>query len=461
MFETGKYGRYLSRIFMLADFVVLNLMFLSVCLLNPEIAVLHRRLTWLLMNVAFIPAVQWLRPIGVERAMQMERVMRAALLASLTHLIVFLALLYVMGDDEMPWHVLMEFYMMDCASFLLWRVVSQWLLKRYRSRGGNIRKVVIVGCRTTAERLYEEMMHDSGYGYDVGGFYDVYCPPDFKYKEKYRGNVDDLERSLAGGSVDEVFYTLSGEDGHMVRRLLGLCDRNMMRFNFVPQMSSYLARNLQPENIGAVPVLGVRSNPLDNPLNTFIKRTFDIVFSGAFLLVSPLIFIPVAIAVKLSSPGPVFFRQLRTGYKGTEFYCWKFRTMKVNKESDTMQATRHDPRTTRVGEFLRRTSIDELPQFINVFLGDMSVVGPRPHMLKHTEDYSRLLEKYMVRHFIKPGITGWAQVRGYRGQTDELWQMQRRIEHDIWYMEHWSFLFDCKIIISTFVGMFQKDDNAF
>lgn len=114
-----------------------------------------------------------------------------------------------------------------------------------------------------------------------------------------------------------------------------------------------------------------------------------------------------------------------------------------------------------MGEFLRRTSIDELPQFINVFLGDMSVVGPRPHMLKHTEDYSRLLEKYMVRHLIKPGITGWAQVRGYRGQTDELWQMQRRIEHDIWYMEHWSFLFDCKIIIRTFVGMFQKDNNAF
>lgn len=446
---------------MAADFVVLNLVFLSVCLVNPDIAGLHRRLTWLLMNVAFIPAWQWLKPICMERAMQMDRVMRAALMTSVTHLIVFLALLYVMGDDELPWHVLMEFYIMQCVCFLLWRVVSQWILKRYRSHGGNTRQIIIIGCRTTAERLYEEMMHDTGYGYDVLGFYDIYCPPDFKYKEMYRGNIDDFERCLDRVKVDEVFYTLSGEDGAMVRRLLGLCDRKMMRFNFVPQMSSYLARNLRPENIGAVPVLGVRNNPLDNPVNTFIKRSFDILFSGAFLIVSPLIFIPVAIAVKLSSPGHVFFRQLRTGYKGSDFYCWKFRTMRVNKESDTLQATRHDPRTTRVGEFLRRTSIDELPQFINVFLGDMSVVGPRPHMLKHTEDYSRLLEKYMVRHLIKPGITGWAQVRGYRGQTDELWQMQRRIEHDIWYMEHWSFLFDCKIIIRTFVGMFQKDNNAF
>lgn len=461
MFETGKYGRYLSRIFMMADFVVLNLVFLAVCLLNPDIAELHRRLTWLLMEVACIPAVMWLRPIGVERAMQMDRVMRMALTASVTHLIVFLALLYVMGDDELPWQVLVEFYVMQCVGLLLWRMASQWLLKRYRNRGGNMRKVVIVGCRITGERLYEEMMHDSGFGYVVEGFYDIYCPPDFRYRDKYRGTVDDFERLLKSESIDEVFYTLSGEDGQLVRRLLGLCDRSMMRFNFVPQMSSYLTRNLKPENIGAVPVLGVRSNPLDNPVNTCVKRCFDILFSGVFLLFSPLVFIPVAIAVKLSSPGPVFFRQLRTGYKGSEFYCWKFRTMRVNKESDTRQATRNDPRTTRVGEFLRKTSIDELPQFINVFLGDMSVVGPRPHMLKHTEDYSRLLDEYMVRHFVKPGITGWAQVRGYRGQTDELWQMQRRIEHDIWYMEHWSFLFDLKIIISTFVGMFQKDNNAF
>ncbi len=461
MFKHGKYGRYLSRIFMLADFVVLNLVFLAVCLLNPDVSELHRRVTWLVMEVAFIPASYWLRPITSVRAMRMEGVMRAALMASVTHLIVFLALLYVMDVESLPWQVLIELYVMQCFSFLLWRAASQWILKRYRSRGGNIRKVVIVGCRTTADRLYEEMRHDAGYGYEVCGFYDVYCPPDFRHKHLYRGNIDDLARYIESERIDELFYTLSGEEGAVVRRLVGLCDRNMIRFNFVPQMSSHLARNLRPETIGAVPVLGIHSNPLDNPVNTFVKRTFDIVFSSAFLIISPLIFIPVAIAVKLSSPGPVFFRQLRTGYKGESFYCWKFRTMRVNDDADKRQATRNDPRTTKVGEFLRRTSIDELPQFINVFLGNMSVVGPRPHMLKHTEDYSRLLEQYMVRHLIKPGITGWAQVRGYRGQTDELWQMERRIEHDIWYMEHWSFLLDCKIIISTFMGMFLKNDNAF
>lgn len=446
---------------MLADFVVLNMVFFTVCFLNAEVAELHHRTTWLLMVVAFIPAAMWLRPVCDERAMQMDRLIRYALLAIATHLLVFLALLYVMGDDEMPWQVLAEFYVIFGACFLLWRISAQWLLKRYRSRGGNLRKVVIIGCRTTAERLYDEMTHDVGYGYDVRGFYDIYCPPGFRYKDKYRGSLNSLTEYLNDESIDEVFYTLSGEDGAMVQSLLGLCDRKMMRFNFVPQMSPYLARNLRPENIGSVPVLGVRSSPLDNPVNTFIKRLFDLLFSGLFLLVSPVVFIPVAIAVKISSPGPVFFRQLRTGYRGRDFYCWKFRTMRVNKQADSVQASRHDPRTTKVGEFLRRTSIDELPQFFNVFKGEMSVVGPRPHMLKHTEDYSKLLEKYMVRHFIKPGITGWAQVRGYRGQTEELWQMQRRVEHDIWYMEHWSFLLDCKIIIRTFLGMFNNDENAY
>lgn len=184
-------------------------------------------------------------------------------------------------------------------------------------------------------------------------------------------------------------------------------------------------------------------------------------FSATVLLFSPLVFIPVAIAIKLSSPGPIFFKQKRTGYRGREFYCYKFRTMRVNKSADTQQATKNDPRKTRVGDFLRRTSIDELPQFINVFIGNMSVVGPRPHMLKHTEQYSHLIKKYMVRHYIKPGITGWAQINGFRGQTEELWQMEQRVEHDVWYIEHWNPLLDLKIIFRTVTNAIHGEKNAF
>ncbi|MDE5684305.1 MAG: sugar transferase, partial [Muribaculaceae bacterium] len=157
----------------------------------------------------------------------------------------------------------------------------------------------------------------------------------------------------------------------------------------------------------------------------------------------------------------VYFRQERTGYLGRSFECLKFRTMKVNSTSDVCQATKNDPRKTRFGEFLRRTSIDELPQFINVWRGEMSIVGPRPHMLMHTEQYTELIDRYMLRHAVKPGITGWAQVNGYRGPTDELWKMERRVEYDVWYIENWSLLLDMKIIVRTVINAFRSDENAF
>ena len=175
----------------------------------------------------------------------------------------------------------------------------------------------------------------------------------------------------------------------------------------------------------------------------------------------PLIYIPIAAVIKLTSPGPVYFIQKRTGYKGKEFGCIKFRTMHVNVDADKVQATENDPRKTPFGDFLRRTNLDELPQFINVFKGEMSIVGPRPHMLKHTEEYSKIISQYMVRHFVKPGITGWAQVNGYRGITDEVWKMERRVEHDVWYIEHWTSLLDLKIIARTTLNLFRHDKNAF
>jgi putative colanic acid biosynthesis UDP-glucose lipid carrier transferase len=210
-----------------------------------------------------------------------------------------------------------------------------------------------------------------------------------------------------------------------------------------------------------MPVLSTLRNPLKSMPNRILKRAFDIIMSSICLCFYPLIYIPVAITIKLTSPGPVYFKQERTGYRGKSFQCLKFRSMHVNKDSDKAQATEHDPRKTKFGDFLRRSSIDELPQFINVWKGDMSIVGPRPHMLKHTDEYSRIISQYMVRHTVKPGITGWAQVNGFRGITDELWKMEKRVEHDVWYIEHWSFALDLKIIYRTIVNVFHGEKNAF
>ena len=201
--------------------------------------------------------------------------------------------------------------------------------------------------------------------------------------------------------------------------------------------------------------------PLSIPTNQFIKRAFDIVFSVCVLI--PLgLFIPIiALIIKRQSPGPIFFKQARTGMDGRTFMCYKFRSMHVNKDADKVQATKDDPRKFPFGNFMRKSNIDELPQFWNVLKNDMSIVGPRPHMLKHTEMYSKLLDKYMVRHFVKPGITGWAQESGFRGETKELWQMEGRVKCDIWYIEHWSFWLDIRIILQTVKSVFIHDKQAY
>lgn len=230
----------------------------------------------------------------------------------------------------------------------------------------------------------------------------------------------------------------------------------------MPNIRNYVHRRMYFDMFGNIPILSIRKEPLAQVENRMLKRTFDILFSLLFLCtVFPFIYLIIGAAIKLSSPGPIFFKQKRSGENGKEFWCYKFRSMRVNVDSDKVQATIDDPRKTKIGDFMRRTSIDELPQFINVLLGQMSVVGPRPHMLKHTEEYSRLIDKYMVRHLVKPGITGWAQVTGYRGETKELWQMEGRVERDVWYLEHWTFLLDIYIIYKTVKNAVQGDKEAY
>lgn len=461
MGRTTRHGRYFHKILTLVDFLILNGVFFVVTLLNPGVMEIHGRLVWLLLNVAYIPIARHLGRIHKVRAMQMDRLSLSALRAVCFHALGFIFLLYFVGLDDIPWEVFAEFYVGSTVLLVLWWTGAHYLLKKYRRGGRSYTRVVIVGCSPTAERLLAEMESDSGFGYRCQGFFDIYCPPSFTHRKLYAGNLADLEAFVVDNQTDEIFYTISGENREAVQLVLGICEKHMVKFHFVPQISPYLTRKFRLDSIGEMPVLEVRNNPLERNANKFLKRAFDVAFSGTFLIFSPLVFIPVAIAIKLSSPGPVFFKQVRTGYMGRDFLCWKFRTMKVNAQADTLQATKDDPRKTRVGDFLRRTSIDELPQFINVLMGDMSVVGPRPHMLKHTEDYRRLIGQYMVRHLIKPGITGWAQVRGYRGQTEELWQMERRVEHDIWYIEHWSFLLDLKIVVRTVINAFSSEEKAY
>lgn len=454
-------GKYIQLLFSLCDLAIINLLFWITISVFPVIKAYPQELRelWLVVNVSFVPTLAWTAQRRHNmRAIVLDGVTRSTLLAVGTHALFFLSLIAFLGIRSVPVRAYVFYYGLMLVVLPLFRIAANIALKTYRRHGYNFARVVIVGTGATARRLYENMQRDSGYGYKVLGFFDDNPDEDFFADKVYP--VDELESFVERNQVRQIFFTLSVHNAALARTIK-IADDNVADFYYVPQIPHTLARRFELNSIGSLPVLSISRNPLKNYINRFIKRTFDIVVSSVFLCFYPLIYIPVAIAIKLSSPGPVYFRQERTGYLGKSFKCLKFRTMRVNDGADKCQATQNDPRKTRVGDFLRKTSLDELPQFINVWRGDMSIVGPRPHMLKHTEYYTHLVDRYMVRHVVKPGITGWAQVNGFRGLTDELWKMERRVEHDVWYIENWTFLLDLKIIVRTVMNVFQGEKNAF
>ena len=356
------------------------------------------------------------------------------------------------------------FYIVLILVIVSYRLVFRYFLELYRKQGGNVRKVILIGSHENMQELYHAMTDDPTSGYRVLGYFEDFPSDRYPSDVSYLGHPQEvnnfLEQNVA--RVDQLYCSLPSARSAEIVPIINYCENHLVRFFSVPNVRNYLKRRMHFEMLGNVPVLSIRREPLELLENRIVKRTFDIVCSTLFLCtIFPFIYIIVGVAIKMSSPGPIFFKQKRSGEDGKEFWCYKFRSMRVNTQCDTLQATEHDPRKTRIGEIIRKTSIDELPQFINVFKGDMSIVGPRPHMLKHTQEYSQLINKFMVRHFVKPGITGWAQVTGYRGETKELWQMEGRVMRDIWYIEHWTFLLDLYIMYKTVYNAIHGEKEAY
>ena len=356
------------------------------------------------------------------------------------------------------------FYIVLILIIVSYRLAFRYFLELYRKQGGNVRKVILIGSHENMQELYHAMTDDPTSGYRILGYFEDFPSDRYPSDVSYLGHPQEVSNFLEQnvGGVDQLYCSLPSARSAEIVPIINYCENHLVRFFSVPNVRNYLKRRMHFEMLGNVPVLSIRREPLELLENRIVKRTFDIVCSTLFLCtVFPFIYIIVGIAIKMSSPGPVFFKQKRSGEDGKEFWCYKFRSMKVNTQCDTLQATEHDPRKTRIGEIIRKTSIDELPQFINVLKGDMSIVGPRPHMLKHTQEYSLLINKFMVRHFVKPGITGWAQVTGYRGETKELWQMEGRVMRDIWYIEHWTFLLDLYIMYKTVYNAIHGEKEAY
>lgn len=367
-------------------------------------------------------------------------------------------------------------------ALLIKRLFERWFIRLYREAGRNTRNVTLVGSDKELAEVYWKLREDPTLGYRVQGYYGDEAVKDYVYETmrlrnaqgqhlKYTEEITrlgSLEEFMDGISHpddltigDELYLCTSRKNRDIIKKTSRLCDHKVVRFFFVPVSVESIGLNLKREMLDDMEIFTTYENPLQNSVNRAIKRIFDILFSLVFLIPTAIIFPFIYLMIKIQSPGPILFKQQRTGLDGKTFNCYKFRSMHVNKDADKVQATKNDPRKYPFGNFMRKANIDELPQFLNVLQGRMSIVGPRPHMLAHTEQYSELIDKYMVRHFVKPGVTGWAQVTGFRGETKELWQMEGRVKRDIWYMENWSIWLDIRIIWMTAKSIFIHDKNAY
>ncbi len=323
------------------------------------------------------------------------------------------------------------------------------------------KKVIILGYNELAKRLVDNFKFNKSVSV-IGFFDDEITSTEDQNELPIIGKISNSIDYAIDNNISEIYSTVSPEKNKNIYELAHQAETNFIRFKFVPDFRMFVNRAVHIDFARNIPVLSLRTEPLENLDSQIKKRWFDIVFSLfiIFFILSWLIPL-VAILIKLDSSGPVFFTQLRSGKNNQAFLCYKFRSLKINDEAHNKQVTKDDDRFTRVGKFLRKTNLDEFPQFINVLRGEMSIVGPRPHMLKHTEQYSQILNHYMIRHYVKPGVTGWAQINGYRGEIKTEKDLRARIEHDIWYMEHWTMWLDLRIIVLTIYNTIKGEENAF
>lgn len=460
-----KHGYLIQWLIGVGDLLVLNLLFFIVYYGLGDYyagAISHNlREVVLLLNFCYFFSLYFV-PIQLHMAVVfIDKIVQRAFLLVTFLIILFSTCLIFLNVGDVLATFLLVYYLSSVVIFCLWRVFVRVSLKIYRRKGYNFKKVIIVGAGQNGMELYRLMKDDLAYGFNVMGFFD----DNISLKDvlpNYLGKTGEVEDYVLENNVDEIYCTLPGNNDGKILRMLNFAEKHMVRFYIVPEFYRDVKKSLVMEVLESIPLLTVRREPLQAAYNRALKRSFDIVFSLCVLVtVFPVLYIVAGILIKMSSRGPILFKQKRTGLYGQDFECYKFRTMKVNAEADVLQAVKDDPRKTRIGDFLRRTNLDEFPQFMNVLLGDMSVVGPRPHMLRHTEQYSALIDKYMVRHLVKPGVTGWAQVTGYRGETKTLEQMEGRVKRDVWYIENWTFFLDLKIIVVTLLNMFKGEKNAY
>ncbi len=446
------------------DLLILNIsFFVAYAIKIPVSPIVHFGDHYLFLlvffNLIWVLITLGLKTYELPGFLGMESIWKKSFQTILLHLAVIIVFIFIVKGFYYSRGLVGLAYFFLVIGITVWRTFFIYLVKRNRKSGHNLKRVIIVGSGTIGNQLYNYFTSSLSLGYKFEGFFHNH-PEQCMPVTMVKGSLKDVEHYINENPIDEIFCTFRLNQSRSIRWLRDLADNHLIRFKLVPDFKGFLNRNVSLNYYYDTPVLTFRKEPLERTVNSIVKRLFDVIFSSlVIILLSPLGLI-ITLLIKVSSPGSVLFAQKRSGRNKEIFTCYKFRSMVINEVSDKHQAKPNDPRVTPIGKFLRKTNLDELPQFFNVLKGEMSVVGPRPHMLAHTQEYAKLINRFHVRHFVKPGITGWAQVNGLRGPLSKR-NMYMRVRFDVWYVENWSLLLDIKIILRTILNMFAGERNAF
>lgn len=463
--------RFLQSTLFILDIIILNLVII-ICkilfnvLFNVDILKEHSEAYkyWILIN-SFWVIFAWLGGVYAEKSILSFELFSARTVKAYIIWSIFLILFLFFTQEELPLGEKL-FIASTILIFGLGLFVNRFaymgIRMYFRKTNQLVKRILIIGHNDTSRKL-ASYLEQEGINTEIVGFTENEKNVKEPYHYPLLSDIDSSVEVSKQLKVHEIFSTITPEQDPRLYQLIRQAEDECIRFKIVPDFSVFIKGQFHRVSyFNDMPILTLRSEPLDDFNNRVKKRAFDIAFS-LFVIVFILTWLVplLSILIIMESRGPIFFSQLRTGKNKKTFRCYKFRSMYVNHDAEVKQATKNDKRVTKIGKILRRTSLDEFPQFINVLLGNMSIVGPRPHMVTHTNHYSKIVDQYMVRHFSKPGITGWAQINGYRGEIEEPKQIKGRVKKDIEYMENWSLLLDTKIVFLTVFNVLKGEEKAY
>lgn len=455
-----RFSRFFPLVFIVADLICLNASYFLANWINFEYLDINNNsflIVQAVANLIWIMVFYSARLQKVDRESSFSDQFNRWFSSYIINLSIVFALWILATPLFYSKHQLFYTYLIFPVLSVGWRYLWNEFISYVRSIGYNSRTVVVAGLDETSEQLVNYFRSTPQLGYRFQGFFD-----NSKEKENIRGTLKEVRDFVRKHDIDIIYCNITRLTKKQAKELIEFAENHFIKISLVSNIGQFAHRNASIYNYGDISVVNLSAIPLDEKINQIVKRLFDVIFSGLVMIFILSWLIPIfALLIKIDSEGPVFFRQRRNGLYNRPFRIYKFRSMKVHADTDVKQATKGDPRITKLGAFLRKSSIDELPQFINVFLGDMSVVGPRPHAVKHNMEFKKLIDRFIQRHAVKPGITGLAQARGFRGETNTFAAINGRVRLDRFYVRNWSIFFDFKIIFWTIVAVFRGNENAY